>query len=248
MKETITGENLNEKVLPDYIKMYEISGQEAITSDSLDRYMKDKNQDSAIDELLKHPPRFISRDFYEATTENQKVIIIKRGLESDNLETQSIAVNLIRELPEQKKAEAVMIGAKCNKPIIQQMLSSYLYLLPIEHGRSVLINNLKSQNQEVVRSYINTFLNDRRIKIEEIGTFIKQGLESNDKNLQKACAAMLGDYRLLSLMKESDEKDRLINVCLESHDPEIFMKVISCVPEEKRPDLIKMGLESNNLE
>ncbi len=225
-----------ESITPEYLKMYEISGQNSITEHSFKRYIKDKNQDNLIREQIENAPPLkekkfspkqnlnhiteVQREFAEMVTsapEKERTSLIKLGLENSNIDIQKTSVKMIEFAPEEDKASLIKLGVENKNVEIQKISTGMFWLLSDEEKDSF-----------------------KKDLVEKV----KEGLENPNVEIQKAYIGMIGDlpYKGRSVF---------VKQCLENQNFEIqkaAASIMGLVPEEERTSLIKLGLENPSIE
>lgn len=137
-----------ENKLPEYIKMYDISGQDSITEHSFSRYQKDKQQDLIISENFVGDVKFYFEQVESANIEDKKQIIIK-GLENPNLKIRKIIVELFEYIPKEDVPELIKLALKNDFVEVQAYSVSMIENAPLEDQASLAKLALENPNMDV---------------------------------------------------------------------------------------------------
>lgn len=232
--------------LPEYLKMYEISGQDPITEHSFERYRKDKQQDALIrenqenpDNLLKEREKIRQRkehaglDFkidrelreaafckllYEPASNKERMLLFEKGLGSPNVKVQNAYLSAF------------------NKGDYFEGLENRFQ----EIIAKKIDQKMKSQNaiEQIRCSRMIRFLPE-----SEVAFYIRQGLDSQDVEVQRAFAEQI------CYIPESDITT-LIKKAMSNPDigvRAIVNRMIWSAPQNEVPFLIEEALMDSDM-
>ena len=243
--------------LPEYMKMYEISGQDAITLHSFARYQKDKEDQEKTIEYLSLNSASYRRELIRNAPLNEKASLIRIGLENGNMEVQSQCAIMIGYLLPEEQAELrekvfllIEKGLREKNPETQKAFAEMIQYAPSENMSILIEKGLGSGNSEVQKicAQMIWHISDTKKKDalrEKLSTIINAGLQNhNEEDSGKAYASMI---------KYALDKDRasLVKTGLLSADPEVqkeYASVISDMSDEETTPLVEMVFSGNNTE
>ncbi|MCX6757787.1 MAG: hypothetical protein NTZ44_02825, partial [Candidatus Nomurabacteria bacterium] len=167
-----------EEKLPDYIKMYEVSGQDTITEHSLNRYIKNKEQDIAIKKEADFYDSFYEK-IKEAEAETEEIFsLVKFGLESSNLEVQKKAVRRIESVVTKEKPVLIKLGLESQNPKIQKISARMIDSLPVEK-REPLKKIMLEKNIDIKKKFVDISVSNKK-QYQEIEKINDVNLFSED--------------------------------------------------------------------
>ncbi len=131
-----------ESSLPEYLSMYEISGQDPITEHSFDRYTRDKiDNDEKIKNLV-----IVEEETKKLPLKEQ----IEEGLNHPNPEVQQVAASRIKDLLEAERISVVKQGLSHPNPEVQKIAAWMMRSISQQLERNALIKEtLTHPNPEV---------------------------------------------------------------------------------------------------
>ncbi len=131
-----------ESSLPEYLSMYEISGQDPITEHSFDRYTRDKiDNDEKIKNLV-----IVEEETKKLPLKEQ----IEEGLNHPNPEVQQVAASRIKDLLEAERISVVKQGLSHPNPEVQKIAAWMMRSSSQQLERNALIKEtLTHPNPEV---------------------------------------------------------------------------------------------------
>jgi len=256
----------------DFLKFYEISGQDKITEHAFERYQKDKNQDEAIRERVQKSKEEEQKDDefldkVENASDEEKVLIIKSEIEKPHI----IAwrVSLIDRLPEKDQVslrklllERVKKGLKDPDTEVQTISMKLVREVPNEECFSLIGVGLEHPNTKVQRLALDNILYSK-ISQKEKAALIGLGLKSSNVAVWEKSAEFINLIHWESDKKQ--EKILLQNILFEkikkelgSSSAEIQGKLVKnsiflreeqwIILEPAIMEKIKIGLESSGVE
>ena len=243
------------KILPEYLSMYEISGQDPITPHALDRYLKDKEQDAKIEEEAEKFPTVVLQDSMELKEEEIPSLFV-RCIESPDIEIRRSASRLIRILPESKRASLIKLGLEC--PNIEVQCSMAWAIERAQSDKRIELQNMVS---ELVRNYLDSPDIEIKKKAIDLIYYIKnedkipvlRRLLTNPDNVEVA----LKSINIINSVS-IEEVTSLIELGLKNHNIEIQKSVIKIIPSALEKDeeklwnialkIIKNALTSSDIE
>ncbi len=212
-----------ESNLPEYLKMYNISGQDAITEHGFARYFKDRRQNDSIREQEENSPEFFTKKIRLAG-EGERASLIRSGLESQNIEIQKACAGMIEWVSEKERASLIRSGLENPNFEVKKAYARMIFLAPLEE--------------------IDSLRNAILIKV-------RQAIESSDVEL-------LSEYAGMIWWVPEKERVSLKNIILAKarrglENPDIetqkaLMGVIWMFPTEEKISLVKLGLKNPNTE
>jgi len=257
--------------LPSYLKMYEISGQDPITEHSFNRYKKDKNQDAAIEDIVRNPrnpvateqvkgqqveqvytgskdPEYLFFNKVKFAPIEEQSSIVKSALENDDINIQKMGANNIRIVPEKDRLELQNIVLKKVKKgldnpdvEIQKISAGMIGGTPEKEISSLIKLGLNISQVEVQKEAIMAI---GAAPEEEKTSLLEFALKNPNLEIQK--------FALSKCYYVGYERISLLSIGLNSPHPEVQKAAVdairSVVPEEERAELIKLGLNSSNPE
>ena len=247
---------------PAYMQMYEISGQDPINTHSFERYLKDKESESAIIEAATHSTFSKMHEIEEAPPE-EIAKKIEQGIESNDLVLQELCIESIHLAPADKRYDLLVKGLATGNAMIQKLCATMFWCVNGEEieklGQKLFIlieNGLASDDYTVKRSYAEILsrvvsLNENEIlklkkKVQQI---LEDGLASNDIEKQKVCADMIW----LAPESPPELRIKLHNKFFNIGNVEIKKICASTLwsistSEDHRYKLIEHGLKDENVE
>lgn len=214
-----------DKPLPEYLKMYEISGQDPITVHSFDRYQKDREENQNIIEgLAEDSHTFDVRKIPEFSSEAEKVTFIEQGLESGNPDAEEICAEMIVGVPDEDDFAR-----------LQEKLYTLIHDLE-EYHYIPLIEYVAEDKQPELR--------------EEVARLIDINLSGKKKAKIQTTFAKIIPYATREKQEALRKKAGLIlSVCFASGDDwkiKERLDLLEYVPRDMLAHFIKMGFESEN--
>jgi len=232
--------------LADYLDMYEISGSDAITAHSLERYLKDKEQDEAILQRGGNSSRSLANRIDRAFSAEKKDLIMF-GLEQTNPACQVVAAEMIHFVPPREIAGLIKLALEHTNLEVQMIAASDINYAPINRRSELIMLALNHPNPDVQSA---AAWKIKHVSVEDMSELIKFGLNHVNPDVQKAAAEVI-DYA------PKGERTALIKLGLKHPNPaihKIASLIILTVPKEEQAELIalvsmniKQGLESQNL-
>jgi hypothetical protein len=234
--------------LPAYIKMYEISGQDSITSHSFNRYIKDKEQDSRIKKQVEDSPSFFCERI-ESLPQEERAALIRQGMNNPDIEIQKAAISMIIKAPEKERVPLIKLGLFSEN--IERQRAAADMMWAIEEGKDELADlvlekvkaGIHDPDMKAQKMYAEMI---ERVPINERTALLKVGLESPHLEVQKVFISMLW-----SVPKE--DRASLISSGLDNPNIElqrIYSKQIWSASKEEDSlrlivlEKVKQGLES----
>jgi hypothetical protein len=211
--------------LPEYMKMYEVSGQDAITRHSFERYRRNNEEQKKDMEYLALHLAPYRRELIQNAPFSERASLIRTGLENGT--------------PEVQKECAMMIGSLFDND--QAELYEKVFLL--------IKNALSNTDAESQKTYAEMIAYAPK---EKISLLIENGFETGKASIQKICATMI---RHVSDDKKRDELRKklteIIRAGLSNGDEEsgkIYASVIEYAADDHKASLVKTGIENGNPE
>lgn len=214
--------SIKETELPDYISMYDISGQDKITGQSFRRYVRDKEQDQKIIDRIKYK------------VDNLTVAYERK----------------IKNAPKAARAELIMAGLNEKDKSAQRLCVIYIYIAPEnaqaglrEKVTELIMAGLNEKDVEVQKSYadmINFATEADRADL------IQTGLAKKDVGVQKACAEMIYYAPEADRIDLREKVVELIQAGLDKEDPvdqRIYVMMIQYAPIDARKGLFQLARE-----
>jgi HEAT repeat protein len=250
-------ENLKPAAWAPDLSMYEISGQDAITEHSFNRYLKDKEQDSKIEELSAHPSVSLQEKI-EAAPLPEKASLIRSGLENPDINIQKEAALTTYMLPEIER-----------QPLEEMIMKKIREGLQSQNGkvRKTAAEMISSAPREDVAALIRQALNDPDAKVrqaaaffiyraqeEEIASLVRTGLANTDLGIQKISAKMAALApgaevdALKKIIADKIKRESLDQADENSRARKAGMDMIYWAPEADKVDLTRLGLEDQDIE
>ena len=109
--EISANENINKPAFarPEFLSMYEISGQDEITEHSLVRYLSDKKQDQKIKEAAGNSPLLLEKKIIDSL-KDERGRLIRAGLAQANLEIKIVCAQMIYCAFENERGKLIRMG------------------------------------------------------------------------------------------------------------------------------------------
>jgi len=225
-----TENNESKQRLPEYLKMYEIPGQDPITEHSFDRYREDKKQEDEIRNRATDPALRFKDIISRATSEERERLrpniteYVRRGLESNDLQIISDCAEMIKLV---SKDDQVIFGEKL-VPIVEQGLASSDEKIQVECAKLI--------------DYVPE---DRKIP------FLRKGFGHSNREVQEYCAYLIDFLKNTSAVRDKlrESVDSLIDAGLNDSDVEaqkFYARLIPFATKSRISEFIKRGLETEN--
>lgn len=256
----------SEVKLPEWIEMYEISGQNEINEHTFDRYIKNKEQDIAIEEAARKNSLTNSSTKMEqlrAAPNDKKTELVKKALEDEDPDMHWFASKFIRGnwIPEPERSEfrnilLERVYTGIDSPDFSTRKRSLEIMAEIG-GEEIDLIVKKSLEKDFETAYAAMYLmdcipqNKDKSELRKLVSLkIQSGLQSEDVNIQKIASEML-------YYASEEDRGMLSNIIFEKiqsgiHDSDQKNQVIAAgmipkAPIEKIPSLIKLCLNHPNL-
>ena len=178
---------------PAFLSMYQISGQDKITSASFVRYLKDKNkEEDRIIDMVEKIPYFSIEEMELSPEEDKQIIFIKDCLNSDDPEVQLICLPIIRRLSDENKEDIKsLVLEKINNGLrsldinLQIAAAKMLYYAQLKETRELSLEVLNNQDMDIsVKVVVIRFCSAWHKKDREIQDIIlrevSRGINSSD--------------------------------------------------------------------
>ncbi|MEI6627513.1 MAG: HEAT repeat domain-containing protein [bacterium] len=267
-----------EAVMPEVLRMYEVSGQDPITEHSFDRYKKDKADNDkkiallAMEDEKKQELSLVERikkslsgasvkiqinmvEMIQFVAEKERAGLIEAGLNSANLEVQKAATKMIR-LASKEEVDSLreIVGQKIKQGLVQpdseaqKTAAEMIDYAPLEQIADLIREGLNHPNLEVQE------LAAEKIAYafeEEKALLIEDGLNSANFKVRKAVIEAIKYVSVPEMNSLEEMVGQKIKEGLASADPELQLvsaEMIEGVSETKRISLIKEGLAHPNME
>ena len=206
---------------PAYQRMYEVSGQDAITKHSFERYLKDKEeQEKIIEDLVLNSPAQYAQKIQNAP-DNEKASLIRAGLRNANAEVKIECSRQIWYAPKtdwdglQKELINLIERSLASNDSETGVTCARMIPSVSEEARAPLILiGLSNDNTEVRRACAEKIWDVPR---DSWPSLISAGLRTDDVSVHKACSSMIdsvpekdGDplrEQLLALVEKGFESD-----------------------------------------
>ena len=213
------------ETLPEYLQMYEISGQDPITEHSFERYQKNKEEnEEIIKDLAEGRHTFDVRKIPEFSSEKEKVEFIEHGLASGNPDVEENCAEMIKDVKDEK-----------DKNFLREKLYKLIHNLE-EYHYVPLIDDVAEDKQPALR--------------EEVARLIDVNLSGKKKPKIQRVFARIIPYASKEKQEALRKKAGLIlSVAFASGDDwqiKERLELLEYVPEDKLAHFIKMGFESEN--
>jgi hypothetical protein len=178
--------------LPEYIKMYEVPGQDQITAHSFERYTANKGREDVLittqnekDSLMKLAVERFREEFFHAD-KNKQSSLIRAALENPNPMLQKAAAKVICKVPDDERPPLILAGV--GKSDIEVQWAA---------GQMIMFSG---ESEHSLR--------------EAVLNKIRNGLEGTDLAVQKEVLMMI-EYA------PEKERASLIYTALENPNPEV---------------------------
>lgn len=243
--------------LPDYISMYDISGQDKITGQSFRRYVRDKEQDQKIkDRIDNSATAYVSK--IESAPEAARAELIMAGLKGKDRIMQRVCAEAIELAPiyaqaslREKVAELIKVGLDEKDVEIQKGCAEAIELAPVDAQF-----NLRKKVAELIRVGLDKGdPKAQRVYAEMISfapekdqtDLLQSGLDKADVTVQEICAGKIffiawSDLRDF-LMKKVSERIRAGLVQKKPKAQRVYAEMISFAPENDQVGLLQSGLD-----
>lgn len=211
---------------PEYLKMYEISGQDAIALHSFERYQRDKEGQKKTIEYVSLNSASYRREMIQNAPLNEKASLIRDGLENGNIEVKNECAMMINSLLDGEQEE----------------LREKVFLL--------VEKELRGKNTEKQKTLAEMIPSAPK---EKISVLIETGFESGDPEVQKACAKNIRHISDAKKKEHLREKlSAIIRARLQNNNEDgsgkTYASMIEYAPDKDKASLVKTGLLSNNAE
>lgn len=237
-----------ETVLPDYLGMYEIPGQDAITEQSFKRYVRDKEQDQMIQSEAERA-KILGQRILDAK-DMEKALLIQDALTKEDSELQKIAAREIEHVPTKKIPNLIRLGLASKNVDVQRICANKIYLaskssLPDLIQTSLAMSDAEVQEAGAAAIDSVTPVSLQNILREKVYAMVQKGLTSEDVDIWTGYAQMI----FTTPPENHDElQEKLFTVIkknLELGDPDTQRKsaeMILYATMERKADLIRLGL------
>lgn len=261
--------------LPEYISMYEISGQDSISEYGIARYQRDKiNNDKKIkDFITKEEAKPLNQRIREGLSnssleirkesaymiksipEEERTLLIREMLDRVDIEVQKILISIIKYVPEKEAVSLIREGLNCPDLEVNKASAEMVEYVSEDDITSLAKEFLNHQNPQVKKIAAGMIWNLSKTEREPLQKIIlyiiKDGLKNPDIEVQKISTEMI---RFAS----QEERGILIREALGNADIEvqkIAAEMINCASEAERTSLqmtvfniLKENLFNSNLE
>lgn len=215
--------------LPEYISMYDISGQDKITERSFGRYLKDKEQDQKIKDQIEHSAAFYEKRIVSAPRDARSGII-QAGLAEEDVSVKLACAALINRASTDTQAglrkevlQLIKAGLAEDDILVQRACAEMIPDAPEDAQ-----DNLKKKVSELIQDGFakeDTTVQKNCAEMilyapyEQRASFIQAGLAKKDPAVQKAWAEKIV-YAPIDAQKELREKvSQLVKEGLDKEDP-----------------------------
>ncbi|MFH1232874.1 MAG: hypothetical protein V1651_03380 [Patescibacteria group bacterium] len=238
-QEKLTKESYNRSSLPEYIEMYNISGQDPINEHSYDRYKKNKEkEDEAIKkEILNSFDPYIIKD----APKIEQAKLIELGFEQDDVEVKRAAAKMIQYAPENERAELIKLGLEQDDVKVKRAAAEIIWCAPEIEQAKLIELGFEQDDVEVKRAAAKMI---QYAPENERAELIKLGLEQDDVEVKREAAEMIW-------CASENERAKLIELGLEQDDVEVkrvAAEMIWYAIKNERAKLIELGLEQDDVE
>lgn len=246
-----------ENSLPEYVHMYEISGQPAITEHSFDRYEKDKEQDEKIVECAENGSAALqNRLAFELSTYEEKSSMLMDALASPIISVRLTVFSAMSFIPEGLKEQIIEAGLKSDDMRVQSEAMDKISSAPSLDS----IRYLRKMVTDLAYKYLSSDdIHEQRKSLVFIGNAegtekknlrdiilakVQAGLSDSDPAVRKIAAIMIFEVPLESRLS-------LIKKCLEDPNENVRVNALNNytrVDAESLPDLVKLALKNTSKE
>jgi hypothetical protein len=248
--------------LPEYLKMYDISGQDRITEHGFNRYTKNKEQDNFIKEQKENSTTLFIKRIKDAP-EEEKSSLIKLGLENQNIEVQKVSVRMIHSALNSEATSLIKLGLENQNIEVQKEAAENIWLASEKEDliplRNILLAKIKQglENPNIEKQKISVDM-IRWAPEEAMAPLIKLCLNNSNIEVQRASTSVINSA-------PEEERAPLRNLVLAKikqalegpniKEWKVSTGMIWAAPKEERAPLrnlvlakIKQGLENSNIE
>ena len=258
--ENITQKDKNE-ILPSYIHMYDISGQNEITPHSFLRYQKDKEKNqSNVEDLAKENPILSKQGLPEFSSENDKISFINDGLSSGDIYAELLSAKLIESVIDEddkktlriKLFEVVSKGLEGGNVESETDYSWLIEYVPVEK-QEVLKEKIFSILEQAFetgdvtktkeRAHLISFASDKKLPI-----IIEKGFLNGDSDVRFFCLKQMDRLpdALEDKLKIEEMVETFIREGFASGDKERMKECVALnrfAPKEKQKELFEKAKE-----
>ena len=240
-------------VLPDWLKMYEIPGQDKITAHSYLRYLQDKKDDQKMEnaEELSASNIINYQDVIKSAPEEKRdqlrekaASFIEQEFTSGNIENYLNCAWMINRIAPEEKRTGLQekLAGLIEKGFSEKESQTYKFVNDTMLGRQTDVKSAQEIYAELIRY----------APRDKITKLIEMGLSSPDIKAAKECAFLISytapendrpaliDKVGLMVEQSFNEKDEKLQ--------QQFSEWVQILPENKRAEIIGRGLDSENLE
>jgi hypothetical protein len=220
--------------LPEYLEMYQISGQGEITPHSFLRYLKDKEQDIAIQKQLENNTDRPRRDLKSVSVK----VETSTAEEDSDLEVQKAVHNVIVFASKEEIVSLIKQYFNNSDIRVQKAAVGGIMFAPEEERASLIRQCFNNPNSEVQKAAAEVIIFAPK---KQIAPLIREYLENPNPVVQEAAA------RVIPFAPE-EERASLIKQCLSNPDLEMqryTIEIIGFIPRENREELFNLITEKN---
>ncbi|MFA6094952.1 MAG: hypothetical protein WC757_03655 [Candidatus Paceibacterota bacterium] len=256
-----TTEDTTEKILPSYMEMYEISGQDSITLHSYERYLRDKEKAHEIaSEILESAP-FLRKKIFNSP-ESERASIIREQLSTDNPIAHKASSAMIWAAPEnEREGLRVLLGSRVLESFKGTDTSSqreYAWMIwdaPLEQ-RTEIIRMGMSIKHELVQEPCTRMI-EYAPKTDR-AELISEGLASENYNVKLGVARMIWSAEESQQSKLKSQVAEMVSKGFEGNNTQEHKACASMIifaPESEREgfrnklaELIKNCFQGGNID
>lgn len=250
-----------EAALPEYISMYDISGQDKITERSFNRYVKDKEQDQKIKDQIEHSAASYEKKIKSAPRAARSDII-KVGLAKEDVAVQEVCAAMIKHASRFEQAvlreevsRLIKTGLAEENPVAQKDFARMIMFASrddqVDLRKEVLRlvkTGLANENPATQKAYAEMI---REVPLDARADIIQTGLAKEDVKVQQVCAEMIWSVPDLSAQTSLREKVfELVKAGLDKQDPvaqKAYVKMIWYGPKDARVGFVQAGLAKEDV-
>lgn len=252
-------ESQDTEPLPEYIEMYNISGQPDITRHSFERYLRNRE---AAKEIKAVQPVGTRSGLYEElnvlSKKNELTPFIRKILDTGALKDQIVCANWItqvsdhdeREQLQQRIVEMLEHGFATGNLEVQKGYAKLIQGAPKEQVTRLIEEGISSDDIEVRMAYAGQIGWSPREETdrmrERLARFFEQAFESNDLNTLKR---YVNDSDMVGQL-DWRKRGNLLNRALQLGDPELQELVtgnLRLLNDEAQLTLVKIGFSIGSL-
>jgi len=239
-----------DEALPEYVTMYEVSGQDEISVHAYERYMRDKGADEQIRQAAEDSLPNLEKKIRSNTSEYTIAPVIEEGLANKDVRLQELYAGMIGKAPERQRGHLIEIALATDESKVQKKASDFILYTPAdvraglqEKLAEVIRQGLAQPDPALQETYSGLIGCTSEL---QIGGLIEQVFTTGSIRAQKVCAGQIGFADPLDHAKLVDELTSIIERGMADTDVDTqvaYARMTQYASPDKRSELESRKLE-----